>query len=354
MGRGPELSPATRGRILALRGEGYKPPKIASITGVHRTTVYYTIKQAEARGPNLESLKRSGRPCKVTNETYLAAVRMVEEQQWSTSAQVESVYLGSLQLFRKRLAKDRPELLHKMASRQQVLSEPSRLRRLAFAQSQLESLNLEMHKDAWFTDECMFKPGQTSFRPWVWVPRGKSGHPRYTSFTPQRSHGLMIWGAIHADGRVRLLFPMDFQEQGSQIVTGDIYLEMLKEFIPQNYSLGQVWIHDNAPVHTARQCKLYLEEAEVTVLPWPPESPDLNVIENFWKILKQTTHERHPNLKTLRGGPVAKARQIKTAVLETVDWMTSQPDWDLPQRLINSWPSRLQRVVEAEGARTKY
>ena len=44
--------------------------------------------------------------------------------------------------------------------------------------------------------------------------------------------------------------------------------------------------HDNASVHTANSVKQYLENKqntmEIKVLPWPPQSADLNPIENIY------------------------------------------------------------------------
>ncbi|GFW65148.1 transposable element Tcb2 transposase [Trichonephila clavipes] len=49
---------------------------------------------------------------------------------------------------------------------------------------------------------------------------------------------------------------------------------------------------DNAPIHTA---KIVLEwfaehEGEVGHLDWPPQSPDLNIIEHLWRYLESKLH----------------------------------------------------------------
>ena len=38
---------------------------------------------------------------------------------------------------------------------------------------------------------------------------------------------------------------------------------------------------DNAPCHTARSIKQYMEEKRLNLMPWPARSPDLNPIENL-------------------------------------------------------------------------
>ena len=42
-----------------------------------------------------------------------------------------------------------------------------------------------------------------------------------------------------------------------------------------------VFQHDNDPKHTSHLVKNYLQNQQIEVLPWPPQIPDLNPIENL-------------------------------------------------------------------------
>ncbi len=48
-------------------------------------------------------------------------------------------------------------------------------------------------------------------------------------------------------------------------------------------------MQDNAPTHASAYTRIYLEKVGITgekLMIWPPASPDLNPIENFWSMVK--------------------------------------------------------------------
>ena len=69
------------------------------------------------------------------------------------------------------------------------------------------------------------------------------------------------------------------------IVSDQVYPFMAKVF-PDGSGLFQ---QDNAPCHTARIVQEWFEEhdKEFKVLPWPPNSPDLNLIVHLWDVLEK-------------------------------------------------------------------
>ncbi len=101
-----------------------------------------------------------------------------------------------------------------------------------------------------------------------------------------------------------------------------------------------IFQQDLAPAHTAKSTKSWLNDHGVGVLDWPANSPDLNPIENLWGIVKRKIRNRRPK----------NADELKATVKET--WASIPPQQC--HKLITSMPRRIEAVIKAKGAPTKY
>ena len=111
-----------------------------------------------------------------------------------------------------------------------------------------------------------------------------------------------------------------------------------------------VFMQDNAPCHKSTEVLEFLAEHRVPVMEWPPQSLDLNPIENLWVVFKERFHHRFSELFN-HPSKSLEARYRYGEVLQEVWYSQGQ---ELVDALINSMPRRVQAVIEANGGWTKY
>ncbi len=128
-------------------------------------------------------------------------------------------------------------------------------------------------------------------------------------------------------------------------VNAAIYQEILEHFmLPSADKLygdaDFIFQQDLAPAHTAKGTKSWFNDHGVTVLDWPANTPDLNPIENLWGIVKRKMRDTRPN----------NADDLKATVKAA--WASIPPQQC--HKLITSMPRRIEAVIKAKGAPTKY
>ncbi len=149
---------------------------------------------------------------------------------------------------------------------------------------------------------------------------------------------VMIWAAMSSAG----VGPLCFLKS---TVNAAIYQDILEHFmLPSADKLyGDVdfsFQQDLAPAHTANGTKSWFNDHGVTVLDWPANSPDLNLIENLWCIVKRKMRDTRPN----------NADDLKAAIKAI--WASITPEQC--HRLIASMSRRIDAVILAKGGQTKY
>ncbi len=189
-----------------------------------------------------------------------------------------------------------------------------------------------------FSDEskCCISFGNQG--PRVWRKSGEAQNPCCLKSSVKFPQSVMIWAAMSSAG----VGPLCFLKS---TVNAAIYQEILEHFmLPSADKLygdaDFIFQQDLAPAHTAKGTKSWFNDHGVTVLDWPANSPDLNPIENLWGIVKRKMRDTRPN----------NADELKVTVKET--WASIPPQQC--HKLITSMPRRIEAVIKAKGAPTKY
>ncbi len=174
--------------------------------------------------------------------------------------------------------------------------------------------------------------------PRVWRKSGEAQIPCCLKSSVKFPQSVMIWAAMSSAG----VGPLCFLKS---TVNAAIFQEILENFmLPSADKLygdaDFIFQQDLAPAHTAKGTKSWFNDHAVTVLDWPANSPDLNPIENIWGIVKRKMRDTRPN----------NADDLKAAIKAT--WASIPPQQC--HKLITSMPRRIEAVIKAKGAPTKY
>uniref|UniRef100_A0AAZ3PRG3 Tc1-like transposase DDE domain-containing protein n=1 Tax=Oncorhynchus tshawytscha TaxID=74940 RepID=A0AAZ3PRG3_ONCTS len=149
---------------------------------------------------------------------------------------------------------------------------------------------------------------------------------------------IMVWDGVSQHHRTELV-----------VIAGNLnavrYREddILPHAVPFLKAHPQMTLqHDNATRHTARSVRDFLQDRNVSVLPWPAKSPDLNPIEHVWDPLDRRVRARAippRNVWELAGALVKEWGNI------------SQQEWAI---LVQSMRRRCTAVLNAAGGHTRY
>ena len=104
----------------------------------------------------------------------------------------------------------------------------------------------------------------------------------------------------------------------------------------KNWCLQQ----DNDPKHTSMVAQEFIARNRIKVIDWPTYSPDLNPIENVWKIFKDKVERRMPK----------NIEELKQFLAE---------EWDaIPENVVNnliqSMKIRCELILEKDGERIPF
>ena len=174
-----------------------------------------------------------------------------------------------------------------------------------------------------------------------------------TNLRLMKSHFLFheIFLAISAENATGVFFgakniPTTFPNKRQKRVNQDVYIDILNKNLRRSLRKTgcSIFMQDGAPCHTAKKVQQWFDDHPwVTLLPWAPQSPDMNIIENLWTLLKQEVAKL----------PAATNREeLKERILSA--WKNLGRRRDALKNLCDSMPRRVSALVQSRGGPTKY
>ncbi|KAL1915822.1 uncharacterized protein VTP21DRAFT_6210 [Calcarisporiella thermophila] len=338
------LSNEIRASIIQLAKVGKSSYQIANALDIHFTTAAKIVREEVMRRPDLNR-RPAGRPRILSKREERKIVTLMTSGQCKNSTDVRKFfkeeYNRELTADTVRRVIQREEVLTRVLPKKPLLSAAHRRRPLEFARKHI-NWTVEDWKRVMFSDETKLTFTNLTGKQYYYKRKGEPLRSRHIQPTmKQTGNGVMAWSCV-TDHGVGNLHRIDGALNAALYFTilSEDYLGSLK-----HYGINKsrvIFQHDNDPKHTAKVTKEWLNNNGISVLEWPPQSPDLNIIEHVWGELKRKLSN------------YSKMPRNKDEIWERAEkeWKEIEPEYI--NKLYASTPERIRAAVSAKGGHTKY
>ncbi|GFV05104.1 transposable element Tc1 transposase [Trichonephila clavipes] len=221
----------------------------------------------------------------------------------------------------------------RVARKKPLIGKRNRVKRLKFAKEHILKPQ-QFWNEVIFSDESNFNIYGSDGRRMVWRKPNTSYHPKHT--TPTVKHGggsVMVWGAALGVGKLVFIDGIMHKMAYLNILPNNLKESADKLGLGSNFIFQQ----DKDTAFVVKEWLLYHCRNQLNT---PPQSPDLNVIENLWSHLERAVQKHQ----------ITSKEQLKSILQE--EWLNIAPE--TTRHLVESMPRRLEAVISAKGYATKY
>lgn len=324
--------------IKAVR-MGAKTRDVARILGICQSTLYTWLRNAGPEGVPLTKTSR-GRPPKLNDRQLDLCLSLIESGEPYTSQEIVSRLQLNITARCLRNYLNKCLVKFRMPIKKKFMAAKTAARRLAWAKSHLER-DFTM---VVFSDESTFRFDNCRLSGQRWVPKGCE-HDRSFVWNAKKLGGgsLMVWGAISYSSKSELVFI-----EGN--MNGDRYVDVLRqnalpllEATQRALQAGEILFQqDGAPCHGTRRVREFMERSGVECLQCAACSPDCNIIETVWAIMKRRLQKERVHVTS------------RSAFIEVLTRAWDSVSQDTIRRLYDTIPKRLRAVMDAKGHATRF
>lgn len=160
--------------------------------------------------------------------------------------------------------------------------------------------------------------------------------------------GVLVWGAFGLCGVGSLVFipnkPTDPKFTAASYISllEENLTDSLDSALPLSSTTGWIFQQDNDPKHKAKITTKFFGDKKIVVLEWPPQSPDLNPIENLGHVMKIELQKISFHVRS--------DDELHVKLLNV--WKSISVEYC--KKLIASMPKRMSMVVNAKGGPINY
>lgn len=290
----------------------------------------------------IDSIPQTGRPSLLCTREKSKIIRKVKKNPRLSAPKLVSELLGessknvSAETVRRVLRQ--AGYNGRVARKKPFINEKNRNKRKTFAR-ELISKDETWWKDVIFADESKFNLYNSDGRTMVWRKANKEFNFENTRGTVKHGGGsVMVWGCISSYGVGNLVFIDGIMDKNH-------YLNILKNNLIQSaekMGLNNTFkfYQDSDSKHKSRIVQEFLLYRCPKILQSPPQSPDLNPIENLWDELD----------RKIRKTPITSIAELKQRL--ATEWSNITVEY--LKKITNNMPNRLRHVLKQNGYATKY
>lgn len=309
--------------IIFNHEKGYTSTYIAKEMKINRKTVDKWIKQYKL-DENLERKKRSGNLRKTNDMEDTKIIDYVKKYKYITSRKIKDLLEAdniniSVSTITNRL--NESNFKYKKPIEVPTLTIYQKNIRMEWA---LNNQNTDWDK-VLFSDETS-----------IW--KGPNGHKRWIDINNKEDTDLVfkyplkkhIWGCIKKNGPNRIHIFDGIMN--ANMYMNILHVNILDLFFEDNELIFQ---DDNDPKHRARLLCQWKFDFSINSLNWPPNSPDLNPIENIWHLLKN-------KLECIEN-------QTSEEFIKSIEIIWKNISIETINNIIDSMPRRIEKVILNSG-----
>ncbi|CAK9813888.1 Transposable element Tc1 transposase [Anthophora plagiata] len=327
--------------VIFHHEKGKSIRKIADLLNISKSTIWDIVRRYKNED-RIESIPQSGRKPILNIRDKRSIIRRIK-----CDPQISAPKLAA-ELNEHRGISVHPENIRRVlrsegyngriARKKPYINAANRTKRLKFAKEYIAK-DGEWWEDVIFADESKYNIYGNDGRIRVWRKSKEELNPRHLQPTVKHGGGsVMVWACISAHGVGELVFIDDILDKNR-------YLQILQNNLKKsadNMGLqnGIKFYQDNDPKHKSRIVQEFLLYTCKNILHPPPQSPDLNPIENLWDELD----------RRIRTTPINTKEELKRRLQE--EWLRIGQDY--LKKIICNMSTRLRHVIKHMGYPTKY
>jgi hypothetical protein len=328
-----------------MKAAGFSNKAIrAALTGRHDLSdrqILRIVKKYGEKEDYYEIGHSTGRPRKLTSRDIRVACRHLSNQSAHDASDLQRQYFPSVSVDTIKVALRGAGLEPHIRRTVPFISYKNLHVRKSWAKDHRD-WTVENWRAVCFSDESIFEIFGSDGMEWCWRRPGERLDPRYTKKKVKHGGGkVTVWGMITEQGVGRIV-----RIEGN--LNKELYCEILEDDVLGTFKdlhlnfRDYYFQQDNDPKHTAKVVQAWFRKKKVDLLPWPPSSPDINIIENLWDHLDRRVRARNPLPRS-----------------ESDLWIALQEEWyqiepSFIENLYASLPQRVDEVYHANGGNTRY